>query len=225
MTQDEINKLTQKEMHLIISPLTKHPYIDEQDNCYMFELMREASDYVKEKPGTAYDKAQFYRQIICSDLYAIGAKRIIIKQANVSKPIEIEIDKSSVKKQFYNVDTSRLVYQIKQTKKKKYLLKLIDRIFYMPVLIDVRVKKHYPHLHYSYATFNGDDLNYLLFTTLQEFDKWNESQNGKWKALETTLIKFESIRNGKAIFINPLHEQLILTDKQLKMILKEKNNA
>lgn len=222
MTQDEINKLTLKEMHLINSTLTKRPFLDERDNCYMFELMREASDFVKDHPGTEYGKAQFHRQIVCNDLYAIGAKHIVIKHANATA-VSVEIDKNSVKKQFYNVPASRLVALIKQTKKKKYLLELNNQTFYMPILIDVRVPKHYPHLHYSYATFNGDDYNYLLFTTLQEFDKWNEAQDNKWKALETTLVKFDSIRKGKSIYINPLYEQLILTDKQLKLISKEKN--
>lgn len=219
MTQDEINKLTQKEMHLITSTLTQRPYIDERNNCYMFELMREAGDFIKNHPGTAYDSAKFYRQIICNDLYAIGVEHIVIKHANAAS-VTIDVDKNGVKKQFYNVPASRLICQLKQTKKKKYLMELRDKTFIMPVLTDVRIKKHYPHLHYSYATFNGDDYNYLLFTTLQEFDKWNKTQDGKWKAIKTTLSKFDVIRKGKPIYINPLYEQVILTDKQLKLIKK-----
>ena len=223
MTQDNINLLTLRQYYLVMSSHTQKPFLDSGNGCYMFEVKSDADIFVKRVAYVFLAEPKYYVQKnFCTEFYSYGIETIHAKTRKNDDYIDIPVEKEDAKKQYYNPAASRAVYQLKQTRQTKYLRMMKDLSFFVPVLIDLRLPKQYPVMHYSYATFNGADKNYLLFTTIQEFDDWNKEQGEKWKPMEVNLTTFGRIRVGNFVMINPMSDKLLLTDKQIRISTGEK---
>ena len=74
---------------------------------------------------------------------------------------------------------------------------------------------------YAYIP-NDANKYYILFTTLQEFEKWNKDKKEDWKPLEINIRDFGRIRKGSPIVINPANDKQIFTDKDIKKMLSKK---
>lgn len=219
MDKENTSLLTLPEYFLIESVLTKKPYFDEEARCYLFEKKSDAQAFSDEIKDTKIAEPKHYRLQFITELYGYGAKGIrIMQRDNVFKDIPVE--KGDAKKRYFNPEASLNITLLKQTSKKKYAKALKKAHFLAPVLIDPRFTKRYPELHYSCAVTDDDSRFYILFTTLKEFDEWNNAQPQDWKAVEMQLHKVGRIRKGNSILINPLSDMIILQDKQIMEILK-----
>ena len=219
MEQELINLLTLTEYFLIKSEKTKKPYSDENGNCYLFEVKSDAEAFAHKKEDVKIENAKSYRMQFIAELYGHGIKGIKVKQRNKEYKI-IPVDKKATRRQYANPDASFNVMMLNQTRKKKYAKELKNVVFITPVLIDPRFIKRYPEMHYSYATFDGNERFYVLFTSLKEFTEWNNDQEQDWKPVEMKLQKVGRIRKNSNILINPLSDKIILQDKQINEILK-----
>lgn len=226
MTKDEINVLTLSKFYQIYSESTKRLYIDKDFRCYLFEAEREAKQFCEKIEGIYYDKdsSSYIKQgPFVSLCYGLGIDTIRVKSVKREKYVDIKVSIKDARHQFYNSETEKNILRLKQTKKRKYLIELASSFFISPVMIDKREEGQYPVIHYSYAMLPGGNIYYLLFTTLQEFDKWNDTQNKIYCPNKTNLQDLNRVRGNNPVLINPSSDQLILTDKQIVSITKREN--
>ena len=219
MEKDDINLLTLKEYYLVESLLTQKPFFDEKMRCYLFEIKSDASAFCKDMKNVKILDAKTYRTLFVSELYGYGATSIRIKPRNGGFK-DIAVDNDIKQRKYLNPETCKNIIMLRQTSKKKYARNLKNGKFLSPVLIDPRYVKKYPEIHYSYATFNNDSRYYILFTTLEEFEDWNEEQPQDWKPVELQLHKVGRIRKKNSVLINPLSEKIVLDDSLIREILR-----
>ena len=224
MIQEHINLLTLKEYFLIISDITGKPYIDKDYGCYMFEVKSDAKAFTDGIENTSFDDARTYKQMtFCTEFYSYGISTIHVKSRANEEFVDIPVEKEDAKKQFFNPEAHRMILRLQQTKQKQYLRGMGRLKFISPVLLDARLPKQYPGIHYSYATITQSDKYYILFSTIQELKQWNEEQENKWNSLEVTLETFGRVRKENPVFINPLSNKLILNDKQIAIATEGEN--
>ncbi len=194
--------------------------MDESNSCYMFEVPSDAIAFVSPRKGVKLDTPKHYTQKnACSLFYSYGIDFIKIKQRGKDDYIVIPINENEVEKRFYAHSANQYLTNLELSNKKKYLSKLMDKPLISPIVTSERKVKKYPRLHYCHANFNDDSNNYyLLFSTMEEFDKWNADQERNWMPLEIPLNKFKRIRKNNPIIINPLSDKLLLSDKQLNSV-------
>lgn len=222
MDREAYNIFTMGEFYLIMSTLTGKPYIDQNYDAYMFETKSDASAFCSSIEGTEVKNAEHYRiKEHCTEFYNYGIQNINIKRVN-DEIVKVPMLKSDVKEQrYYNPIANGNILRLKQTLKKQYLRNLKEAVFLAPVNIEIRYKKQFPRVNYSYASFTNGEQFFILFTDLIEFEKWNESQNNIWKPMELDLRRFGRIRKEHAVLINPLSDKLILSNKQIKIALEK----
>ena len=219
MNKEHVGILTLEQYHLLVSTRTNKPYIDDNGRCYLFYLKSDAEKFINDMSDIKIDNARLFGKQNIAEFYAYGIREIRIKQKGGNIAI-IPIEKGDVRKDYTNHLASFSVTMLKQTSKKKYLTALKGAVFLAPILIDPRAEKRYPEMHYSYATSDGNDRYYCLFTTLKEFNSWNKEQAQDWKPVEMPLYKVGRIRADKPIIINPLTDGIIITDKQIQEVLR-----
>ena len=223
MTIEEKNILTLKEYFIVYSKATGKPYIDVRYGCYLFELRPEAQAFCDEIGNVFINQSkQLQQSVYGAEFYSYGIDTIHVKekQKDVFTDIKITLDDVE-KKQYLNRNAVRTIYRLKQTSKKKYLKNLSNCHFLTPVNIVSRVVGQYPQIHYSYATSNGEDRFYLLFTTMQEFDAWRKTQDTFWCPLSVDLNTFARIRKESPVVVNPCTDRLVLNDKLLRIAREE----
>ena len=186
----------------------------------MFQTKSAAESFVK---GVNYPiMIQDAKNFIMRDFwnfYNQGAKGILVFLRDTKKSIHIPLLEEEVKSeytQYYNHETNGALNRVQQTSQKQYLTMLATGTFFTPVKIIPRSVGEYPYLHYSYATFKDPTPYFLLFSTLQEFDRWNGLQDILWQPMEITIDKFGRILGKQPVLINPLSNKLILTHKLQK---------
>ncbi len=225
MTDGERNLIEIGDYFIIYSSITKKPYITEDRECYVTEMMKEADAYA-EKFGNCYRSEKpekLVRGLYCNKFYSYGIKTIILKKANKDE-IRINITKEDVEpKQYLNEDVNADILRLMETKKKKYLRSLRDEDLFCPISINIRLKGQYPKIAYCNAHKHGE-MYLPLFTTIQEFEKWNSKQGNKWKPFKTSLEKIDPHRKKNSVIVNPETEKLILYGNIIKDVLKEKKN-
>lgn len=223
MTKDETNILTLNKYYQIFSADTKRLYMDKQYRCYLFQSDLEAKQFCDQLQDVYFNvnSPSYIKQgPFISLCYGLGIDQIRVKTAKNEKYVDISVNKKDAKRQFYNRSTVRNVLRLKQTRKNKYLKELAETLFISPILIDKRETGQYPVIHYAYGMLKDGSINYLLFTTLQEFEKWNDTQKQDFSPNQTSLQELNKIRNGNPVLINPLSDQLIITDKQIVSITR-----
>lgn len=195
--------------------------MDEDRACYFLETNMEAEKQKKMHPGTAIaDPKTYTPKQYCTDLYAIGIDTIHVIKGR--KKYDAVIEEKDCAGQFYNHKAEGALHLFIQTGKAKYLRELAACRLLVPVQINPRRRKHAPVLHYSYAASKSGREFYIVFTTIQEFEAWNEKQEQKSSPLETDLHKMSVIRKGMDLIINPLSFKLVLSDGFLKKLQPQK---
>lgn len=222
MEQVHVNLLTTKKYHVIHSKRTNKIYVDKNYRCYLFETERDAKGFCEEIEDTFYEESEYIKQApFTSMCYANGIKIMRVKNAKSDTYMDITIEKEDVKHQYYNSDTNAAILRLKQTNLKKYSKALKHSEFICPIIIDQRATAQHPVIHYAFAKLGNNNIYYLLFTTIQEFKKWNDNQGGKYLPIQTTFNEFRTIRGTDSVLINPESDRLVLSNKNIEDILKE----
>ena len=218
MKQEDINLLTLKGYYVMESTITRKPYIDRDFHCFMIEDDETADRMVKTIRDIRKPEKNYYRQsTFCTEFYSLGIKGIHVKTAKKDGFQDVSVKHIDASfPRFYNPEVNGNILLLLETCEKKYLEALKGLPFITPVMIDPRMPKHYPGLHYCYATFESEEQYFLLFSTLQEFEEWSESQRPKiWQPLSVTIRSFGRIRGTNSVLINPLSFSLVLNNKQV----------
>ena len=192
MEQEYINLLTINQFYMIYGSRTKKPYIDADGGCYLFEIKSAASDFSNQVEDTYVENAKAYKQTeFCNEFYGLGTK------------------------------CNFAIQRLRQTRQKQYLRELKTRKFLTPAMVEPRAKAKCPIIKYCYAYVKDGEKMFILFSTLDEFNEWNEKKGKKiWKPLNIEFKNFDRIRKKNTVVINPLSDKLILSNAQVSAILK-----
>lgn len=218
MTQQHIDLLTLKNYHLVISNITKLPYLNEKREAYLFASEKIFFEDLAKSTNTHLDDKKYYSATeLCEMLYAIGALTILV--FDEGEYAEIPIDTKIIKNDYYNSDLNYNLLSLKQTQEKKYLKALSKNKFIIPIYIDKRFPKQCTNSHYAYAILPGKtEKYYVLFSNLSEFYVWSEKNADKWKPLEINIRTLNNIRKKNPVIINPYGVKIILSHELLKKI-------
>ncbi len=217
--------LTCNKYYIIMARKTKKPYIDANYNCYLFNERKEAESFmakIKEYNEDVYlsdsDKEINSAIKFSNDMNNIGVKNIVARFNKEDYIIPTE--KPDFKYLLYNPVTSGNLLRLSQTSQKQYLRNLYSGTFYTAISLDKRKFGRHPIIRYSFVTIKGMGRYFILFSSLHEFYEWNKTQDNKWSPMETNISKFDRIRMGNPIIINPHLDKIVLT-KSLINIIKE----
>lgn len=220
MEQKYINLLSKNKYSLVLSQKTKRPYLDKDFSCYLFELIADGESFCKKIKDTELDKERILKQReYTEEFFFLGIRRIKVKPANGDLFV-IELKKEDAPG-WKNEEVNASLLRLKQTGQKRYLKNLSDKSLIMAVYIDKRNIKCYPSTHYAVAKTKDGKEYHILFSTLQEFKKWNdEKQKSRWKPLFLPLKKIVSLTQNSHVIINPISDKIILTPQQIKIAAK-----
>ena len=194
MDTDAYNALTLKEFYIVKSKETGKPYISEQREAFLFEILRDATPFIEKNPDLYVDDRpqMIKKDVFTSGFYSEGIRCINMMNPKTKKTTQVAISKEECKVQYYNEELNADILLLKETKKKKYLREMHDKHFLLPVEIRARTPKVYPSIHYVY-TLHTDNVTryYFLFSTIQEFDEWNKE--GKFSPLDVDIKTLRAI--------------------------------
>lgn len=214
------NGVTSTGQYLILSAITKKPYIDESRQSYLFANKLEAEAYIKNQKNDKIfwkNMSQEKLKTICSWCYAAGAEFIIIVEAGkqmVRKLSERHLDKS-----YYNCRLNADMTLLHHTKKMKYIMDLAECEFIVPIKITNGDK-----VSIVYATVSKGDSNhfvYLAFTDLKEYEQWEKGMGIGWSPLAVDIDGLKRIGKKHGFMINPLGGRFVLTKEILKKLPSE----
>lgn len=216
MEESNKNLLTIDTFCVIKSNKTNKPYLDNNFNCYLFALIDDAKNFTEKNKDTYYENPMnLTERIFINTFYSYGIKNIYVKQAH-KEPIKIPLENDpDTEKLFFNTNLNRNLLRLKQTGEKKYLRNIKDELVYLPINIEARNKAEYTNLKYSYSLFNKIK-HFVIFSSIQEFDEWNNTQNNIFKPLKISFNNISRIRKKNSVIINPLSEKITLSDEQIK---------
>ncbi len=209
---------------LIMSEITEQPYVDKNGACFFMDSAAEADQFVKAREFTKKGELKEYQNIssFLDTLYLKGIKKLNIKLKDRDSYITYEIKDEDLRKNRYcNHEACFNLLRLHETKDSKYLNKLMDCTFITPISIPVREPKKYPEIKYCVLKRGGNRYN-LIFTTLQEYNKWAETQITQYYPLEVNFLKANRIRKSNGIFINPLSTKMILEAETIDELGKGK---
>lgn len=216
-------KISFSKLYLLRSKLTDSPYLDEKGGCFLFETRHDAEEMQKKHENTVIDNGKNYiNSEFNTGFYSQGASLIHVIRRDKKESFDAEIDPEDCKKQFYNHEVTFALTRLVQTKEKRYLRALCNKEFFIPTMIETRVKKQYPKVHFCYATDSENKELYILFSTIQEFEEWNKKQNSKYQPLSTNFTMLSRIKKNMSVAIDPLSIQMILPGSYIAASFIEK---
>lgn len=199
--------------YIILSEITKKPYIDEKRNALLFSLKDEAESFSKNNPHTIpIDLSKYDFLEICSYAHSAGAANVVLRRNKSNKSIRLEKDK--LKKKYYNSSLSANISRYLHTGSKRYIRAFSDSVFIVPIKI-----KNHPNAGISYATARIKNQPYVFvaFTDLEEYKKWESLVPG-WSPLEIDASGFKRIGSNHGFIINPCGKNIIITKNMMSMI-------
>lgn len=216
-------KISFSKLYLLRSRLTDSPYLDEKGGCFLFESKHDAEKMKEEHEDTTVDDGKNYiNSEFNTGFYSQGASLIHVIRRDKKESFDAEIDPADCKKQFYNHEVTFALNRLVQTKEKRYLRMLHDKEFFIPTMIEARVKKQYPKVRFCYATASENKELYILFSTIQEFEEWNKGQKDKYKPLSINFTMLSHIKKNMSVVIDPLSISLILSGSYIAASFIEK---
>lgn len=228
MTQEEVNTLTLTTYQVIRTKKTNKMYIDEDGAVHIYEIMGDADKYISETKDDSlyYDKPESIRALFfCTEAYDQGADKIFVKPVN-KPPVIIEIKgdykNKEVKRKYYNHGLNRAINGLQQTQKTKYLREIKSQKAIIPIIIDKRLPKQYQRIHFPYVKYGDVKEMFCIFTTLDEFKKWNDEQESKFEPYEIQINLFIKKHKQAGLIINPITDNIILTPKLISVMQKDK---
>lgn len=212
MTEEHLNLLTLTNYYCIKSTKTNAVYIDNNNRCFLYEVKSEAEGNFSGKDIEILPLKN-YAPMYLTEVYAVGADKLcIVSRGN--KETDIPIGVEDIKKQHMYHRTNQLIHKLQETGMSQYLYDLKRENVICPISIEPRYPKQYQKIHYCIVGIRNKWM-FLLFTSLNEFNKWNETQKSNWNPLELTFEKLSTIRKKSGVLINPLSNSLLLTHEQL----------
>ncbi len=218
MDQKLIDLFSVNKYTLIISTITEQPFVDKNGACFFMNSAAEAEQFAKIRKNTKLDEFKYYPNIqsFVDGLYLKGIKQLKIKLKEKDSYLIYDIQKEDLKQNRYcNHEANFNLLRLHETNDRQYLKNLFECTFITPISLPIREKTKYPEIKYCVLKHGGNDYN-LLFSTLQEYNKWEEKQITQYYPLEVNFLKANRIRKTNGIFINPLSTKMLLEAELLK---------
>lgn len=226
MDQTFIDKFNTTEYYVLSSSLTKHPFISESGNVYLFETETQAKPFLeKDKRLFLAPPKQYEQRSLYVTFLSQGATKIfLVDREGNSLSETLSPSDPGAPPIMYLSDTNRIFYLLWHTGQKKYLQEFADMDIIAPMYTEPRPKKFFPKLLYPNALSKSEqDKSFVfVFTTLKGFDEWNESQGSKYFPLKMTFKEFETIRKRSTVIINPTYDRLPIYDNVIRAVLSQK---
>lgn len=220
MTESDSNLLLGN-YYTVNSKKTGKPYVDSKRRVYIFDNTMDARNFMDTNPEVVLNDGETIKQRqFVTAIYDMGAKYIAVKRGIADEFSVIEIELEDCLKNYYNPQASYSAIRFKQTSDLKYLHNFNNCTFLCPTYIERRHYQMFGKTNYACARTKSNQIFYLLFTSMAEFNKWNESQGNKFKPLEVDILKEERIRKGGSVLINPLSDKIIIKDERIKEIMR-----
>ena len=170
-------------LYMIMSRLTKQPFIDEKRNAYVFRKKEEAEAFASEIRDTKVRETEKDAgQSVFSECFAAGAKTL--RERSGDREVTHDLSEEEMDKRFYNGALNANVARYLHTHNLEYLRAVKNCRFIVPIRIT-----NEPYTKIVYATLyrNTDAKNkrqyvFIAFSDLEEYEKWTERENG-WKPL------------------------------------------
>lgn len=201
---------------IIVSEITKKPYIDEKRNAFLFFHDDDSKKYTEKiKNTTSVDISKYDFLEICSYAYSSGAINLIVQGEKAQEVFRLEKDK--LKKKYYNSNLNANISRYLTTNNKRYIRALSDCYFIVPIKIE-----NHPNANITYATARIKNSPYVFvaFTDLEEYKKWEKIVKG-WKPLEVDAEGFKRIGGKHGYIINPCGRNMIINKNLVSMIPTE----
>lgn len=226
MEQKYIDLFSINKYVMILSTITKQPYIDKNGACFMLNSPAEAEQFTKLRENTSCDELKFFHNIqsLVDTFYQQGIKKINLKLKEKDSYITYEIKKEDLRTNRYcNHEANFLLTRFHETEEKQYLIELKDKChFITPVALLHRNEGEYQEIKYCVLKRLGKKYH-LMFTTLQEFNKWKKPSIIEYSPLEINFLKAERIRKENGILINPLSTKLLLENENIIELNKKRS--
>lgn len=228
MANEKFEILFNKDLYPIYSAITKHVHMDDKRRAVFFDNLDDATRYVEKKNtpkmdaffvGSAVRYTPENVQKYVSRLYGQGVTAIVLLIDGEDKPRFIPVDVQDVIPSQYNPFVMYNVLKLKHTSEKKYLADLKNCMLIAAVKLTKRAFREYPKVQYVFGAAPGEKNTkryFFLFTTIKEFTAWNKTQGYAYEPCEVEIRRFEAIKKKNPVLINPLTDQIVLTDRQLQ---------
>lgn len=227
MNSEYLALFTEAKYFVICSEKTKKIYIDAKNSAYAFQTKREADQFIKSLKTECYyngdeaEQLEQNKQIV--EYYSLGITNLRVKQYGEGfKDVPITARDVPTNRS-YNPSLNRHILLLKETLQKKYLMDFGSDYFYIPISLPKRDEGAYPILFYVNAKIKSGKEYVVLFSTIDEFEKWNEEYKKNCQPLKVRIEKIKKITGSRDIVINPLSDKLFLINKQFKEV-KEKDD-
>lgn len=226
MDREYLKLLADTKYYVLYSERTKKPFIDKNGNTYAFQIKREADEFIKLLPVPCYIKEPITleqnKQIV--DFYAMGSGNLRIRKGGEDFK-DIPIRANDVPRTiYYNPELNFDIELLKETSEKQYMDALNRDFFFIPVALPDRSLGSFPVIYYVDAFLKSGQHYVVLFSTVDEFNKWNEIYNKNCVSLKVKMEKIKKIVKDRDVIINPMSDKLFLLNTQLKDINNEKGD-
>ena len=194
-------------IYIAVSEKTGRYKLTEDDHVSIFFSEDEAEKYASEHENVRKEGPRSTDfETICRIGRQAGAEKVDIYASGVKTEESIP----EMKKEHLNPKLNRALAHLKETGKKRYLLQLLDCVFYVPCRID-------DQKDIMYGVAKTADTTYALaFTDLDEF--WNWSGGMTWDPLEVTYHELLRVANRREIVLNVSGNRYVLTSTKLEKI-------
>lgn len=212
MIADDINV---NPIYVAIYNKTGRPYIDTARNAYIFLRDEEAGKFRASHEGIEIEGPRYYKyDDICSTCFSAGAKFIKVRGIADNREENIELTKIE-KRKYYNSELNKNLNLLHETKKKEYLLDIINNVFIVPVRINSESISDII-IEYSQATIKGIPY-FLAFSDVDEYTLWASKVEG-YKPLEISYRELVNLCHDDDCIINLFGSRYVLTQEKIAKI-------
>ena len=200
--------------YLIMSDITKRPYIDESRQAYSFTSEDAAEGFAENtKRAHVYTLENGMDTKAMSDCYAAGARTLVERRGGETSRHSLE--EAGLMRRYYNPDLNADAARYISTQRMEYIKNMRRCRFIVPV----RIGNH-PQLSVMYATavFSDDTYWYLVFTDLEEYEKWGADTAG-WSPLEVRIDGLCRISRRHGFLLDACGARLLISRGMLRQIL------
>lgn len=227
MEREYLKLLADTKYYVLYSEKTKKPFIDKKGNTYAFQIKREADEFIKALPVPCYIEEPITleqnKQIVT--FYSMGSENLRIRKSGEDFK-DIPIKANDVPRTiYYNPDLNFDIELLKETSEKQYMDALGRDFFFIPVALPERNMGSFPVIYYVDALLKSGQHYVVLFSTVDEFEKWNEAFKKNCSPLKVKMEKIKKIIKDRDVIINPMSDKLFLLNRQLKDIENGKHKS
>ena len=203
--------------YLIMSDITKRPYIDESRQAYAFASEDAAEGFAEStKRAHVQELENGMDKKSMSDCYAAGARTLVERHGG--KVSRHSLEEAGLMRKYYNPDLNADAARYISTRRMEYIRNMKRCRFIVPV----RIRNH-PQMSVVYATavFPDGAYWYLVFTDLEEYGKWGAAGDG-WSPLEVRIDGLCRISRRHGFLLDACGARLLISQGMLRQILEGK---